>query len=114
VVVELVARCWRFSISAGSDAIRQSDRALGHRPHSGECPCSHDRGRRELFLLDAAWFVVLALNTVYRFLTSSHSVTWAALIPLYAFCVLQDVKLYGDFAGDQVGELDPGGNERAV
>ena len=60
--------------------------------------------RRELFLLDAAWFVVLALDTLYQSLTSSHSTTWSALIVIYAYCILDDVKLYGDFAPDQGGE----------
>jgi len=62
--------------------------------------------RRELFLVDAAWFILVAGKTAYGFLTGANSVLWAALIPLCGFQVLEDIKRYGDFAPDVTEEAE--------
>ena len=59
--------------------------------------------RRELFLLDAAWFVGAALYTGYRLLLA-NSVLWGAMLAICAFCILDDLKSYGDFAPDMPPE----------
>ena len=63
--------------------------------------------RRELFLVDAGWYVLLAVKVAFGVWNGTYPNLWSAAFPLCTFQVLEDVKLYGDFADSVTHDGEP-------